>query len=145
MEAVLLHHHADVRLCEAEELLVDGYVGLVENPGVPPPAQTYGNDLRHLALESVVHLYEVWDRAEPDAGHDTQVADWKAELEAYGGVTPASQGRPSKALAPHRLPELADREPASGGAPRLGPLARIAHEVSGPKGSEVPGGCRRGR
>ncbi len=32
------------------------------------------------ALERVVRLYEVWEKAEPGKGYDAKAAEWKAKL-----------------------------------------------------------------
>jgi tetratricopeptide (TPR) repeat protein len=78
------------RLREAESLLLDGYTALKDNPGVPSPAQI-GADPRREALERVVHLYEVWDRADPGKGYDAKVAEWKAKLEPTSTSTTGNQ------------------------------------------------------
>jgi tetratricopeptide (TPR) repeat protein len=82
------------RLREAEPLLLDGYAGLKDNPSVPTPAQMGGFDRRREALERVVHLYEVWDKAEPGQGHDAKATDWRKHLDADPAPAAVSEKKP---------------------------------------------------
>jgi tetratricopeptide (TPR) repeat protein len=82
------------RLREAEPLLLDGYAGLKDNASVPTPAQTGGFDRRREALERVVRLYEVWDKAEPGRGHDAKAAEWRKRLDADPGPAAVSEKKP---------------------------------------------------
>jgi tetratricopeptide (TPR) repeat protein len=68
------------RFREAETLLLDGYAALKDNPAVPTPQQA-GADRRREALERIVHLYEVWDQAEPGRGYASKAAEWKKGLD----------------------------------------------------------------
>ena len=65
---------------EAEPLLLDGYQGLHENSDAIPGQ--YRDVRLREALERIVNLYEARHAAEPDAGHDAAVAEWRARLEA---------------------------------------------------------------
>jgi serine/threonine protein kinase len=66
------------RLREAETLLLDGHADLTDNAAVPSPAVA-GGDRRREALERIVHLYDVWDKAEPGKGYDAKAAQWRNE------------------------------------------------------------------
>ena len=60
-------------LAEAEPMLLEGYAGLKDNPSA--------SDIRKReALERIVELYDAWQAAEPDAGHDAKAAEWRAKL-----------------------------------------------------------------
>lgn len=71
------------RLREAEKLLVSSFASF-EGPAVaaePPRPHTQDvSYFRQCALARLVHLYEVWDRAEPARGFDGKAAEWKARL-----------------------------------------------------------------
>jgi hypothetical protein len=79
------------RLREAEPFLLDGYAGLKDNASVPTPAQIGGFDRRREALERVVRLYEVWDKAEPGRGHDAKATEWRKRLDADQGPAAVSE------------------------------------------------------
>ena len=66
---------AQRRYAEAESLLVGGYEMLKASPAAPP-------DRKKAALERLVHLYDAWAKASPDASRRAAAAKWKAELMA---------------------------------------------------------------
>ena len=70
---------------EAESSLLDGYQGLHENPDAIP-GQIRVVRLRE-ALERIVNLYEARHAAEPDAGHDAKVAEWREKLDELEATT----------------------------------------------------------
>jgi tetratricopeptide (TPR) repeat protein len=66
------------KLGEAESLLLAANEKLQEDPHVPPPAS--GFDRKREAIERIVRLYEVWDKAEPGKGFDAKASQWRAKL-----------------------------------------------------------------
>jgi tetratricopeptide (TPR) repeat protein len=97
------------RLREAEPLIVESSRWLTTdieriNPVI---AMKWRLLCFRVVLERPVRLYEVWDRAEPNAGYADKAAEWRAKLETWQATT-----RPDATQAAADAPA-----PASGPAP----------------------------
>ena len=66
------------KFTEAEPLLLEGYNQMNARAEKIP---AYFRDARlREAVDYIVSLYEFWDAAEPDKGHDAKAAEWRAKL-----------------------------------------------------------------
>ena len=74
---------------EAEPLLLGGYIGLKDDPRAAAGVGVGNLDPKKSALARIVSLYEAWHAAEPEKGHDSNVAEWRSLLS-----TPATQPSP---------------------------------------------------
>lgn len=74
------------RFTDAEKLLLDNFE-LVEALDEAPDGG------RSAAIDALVKLYEAWDAAEPDRGHDVKAVEWRAKLKQWQATTQsATQG-----------------------------------------------------
>jgi len=71
------------RFTEAESLVRTGYEDMTSAPRRSPSTAEVGFDFKRRALARIVRLYESWDAAEPEKGHDLEAAEWRAKLEAF--------------------------------------------------------------
>ncbi len=73
------------RFAEAEPLLLEGYAGFKDSPGVP-------DRIKLRTVENLVRLYESWHAAEPGAGHDVEASRWRAKLAEMRSTTQPGAG-----------------------------------------------------
>lgn len=66
------------KFAEAEPLLLDGYAEVKENAKAIP--ETYRTIRLGEPLDRRGAIYEAWQEAEPDQGHDAKAAEWRAKL-----------------------------------------------------------------
>ena len=65
---------------EAEQLLLDGYEGMLQREDSIPPIKT----IRFIeSMQRLVDHYQSWHEIKPNDGFETKAALWKRKLEEY--------------------------------------------------------------
>jgi len=74
---------------EAEPMLLEAHAIFEENQGPTGNFAIRGRD-------ALAEMYDAWDEADPDGGHDAKAAEWRAALPEAAGVSTAHEKRTAR-------------------------------------------------